>query len=227
MATLVLFGVQAFAYTLWAGIVVIPERWNPWATLRIDAPPDMFIRFKLARLSADDALCLAVLAEATMDYQALPDDATGPGCGFHNAVRISRTSAGVGEPFALSCRSAVALALWEQHVMQPAAQARFGQPVVRLEHYGSYACRNVYGRTEGRRSQHATADALDVAGFVLADGQRIRVQGDWTKGGAGASFLRAVHDGACPFFDAVLGPDYNAAHRDHFHFDRGSFRVWR
>ena len=24
-----------------------------------------------------------------------------------------------------------------------------------------------------------------------------------------------------PFFDAVLGPDYNAAHRDHLHFDRG------
>jgi hypothetical protein len=25
----------------------------------------------------------------------------------------------------------------------------------------------------------------------------------------------------------VLGPEYNAAHRDHFHLDRGSFRFCR
>lgn len=42
-----------------------------------------------------------------------------------------------------------------------------------------------------------------------------------------AAFLRQVRDGACHGFSAVLGPDYNAAHRDHFHFDRGPYRVCR
>ncbi|WP_240636123.1 extensin family protein [Caldimonas tepidiphila] len=100
--------------------------------------------------------------------------------------------------------------------------------MVGLEHYGSYACRNVYGRTEGRRSRHATADALDVAGFVLADGRRIRVQQHWHEGDdVAARFLREVHRGACRFFDGVLGPGYNVAHRDHLHLERGPSRICR
>jgi len=36
-----------------------------------------------------------------------------------------------------------------------------------------------------------------------------------------------VRDGACRFFDVVLGPDYNDAHRDHFHLDMGAYRACR
>jgi hypothetical protein len=36
-----------------------------------------------------------------------------------------------------------------------------------------------------------------------------------------------VRDGACLFFDGVLSPDYNAAHRDHLHLDRGRYRYCR
>lgn len=71
------------------------------------------------------------------------------------------------------------------------------------------------------------AEALDIAGFVLEDGQRIRVLKDWPEAGERAAFLREVRSGACRFFDGVLSPDYNAAHRDHFHFDRGPYRVCR
>ena len=129
--------------------------------------------------------------------------------------------------FSLSCRAAVSLALWERHVLAPAAQKYFGQNVATLEHFGSYSCRNVYGRANATRSQHATAEALDVAGFVLEDGQRIRVLKDWEEGGEKAAFLKEIRTGACRFFDAVLSPDYNGAHRDHFHFDRGPYRACR
>jgi hypothetical protein len=121
----------------------------------------------------------------------------------------------------------VSLALWERHVLQPAARTLLGSEVARIEHFGSYACRNVYGRENARRSQHATADAFDIAGFVLRDGQRIRVLADWSGDDASAAFLRTLRDGACTYFDAVLGPEYNAAHRDHFHFDRGAARICR
>jgi hypothetical protein len=133
----------------------------------------------------------------------------------------------IGTPFTLSCRSAVALAMWERHVLQPQALAHFGVRVERMRHYGSYACRNIRGRDDGRRSQHATADALDIAGFGLANRREIRVVSDWSGDGDAARFLRDVHSGACRFFDAVLGPDYNAAHRDHLHFDRGAYRACR
>jgi hypothetical protein len=134
-------------------------------------------------------------------------------------------SVDVGKSFVLTCRSAVSLALWEQHVLQPAALRFYDSPVVRIEHFGSYSCRNIYGRPNATRSRHATAEAFDVAGFVLANGKRIRIVNDWPN--ERASFLRTVRDGACDFFDGVLSPDYNAAHRDHFHFDRGPYRVCR
>lgn len=33
------------------------------------------------------------------------------------------------------------------------------------------------------------------------------------------AFMRAIHADACKTFETVLGPESNAAHRDHFHFD--------
>lgn len=226
------------AWALHSGTVRVPEAWNPWAPLRIDAPPNLLTGIKLARTSADRDACREALTQAGMRMVALPDRQTGPGCGFDNAFRIERTSVAVGEPFSLSCRAALSLALWERHVLQQAAEAHLGSSVARIEQLGSYACRNIYGADDRRRSRHATADALDIAGFVLEDGRRVRVLADWTTlpGQAAmpiegpsdeAAFLRAVRDGACPWFDAVLGPDYNAAHADHFHFDRGPARICR
>jgi len=223
---LLLAGLLMLAYGVHSGRIVVPDEWNPWAPLKIEQPLHWLTRIKLDRLSRDDALCSSVLGQAQMRHQAVPDRDTGRGCGFRNAVRIVRTSFSV-EPFVLSCRSAVALALWELHIVRPAAQAHFFRPVVRIEHFGSYACRNVYGRDEAPLSRHATADALDVAAFVIEGGRRISVERDWPSESSSGQFLRDVHQGACRVFDAVLGPNYNAEHRNHFHMDRGGYRVCR
>jgi len=216
------------------GWVEVPPRHNPWAPLDLEATPNWLTGWKLSRATADDARCMQVLEQAAMAWVDLPDRVTGPGCGFSNAVRIDRTRFRVGEPFPLTCRAAVSLALWEAHVLEPAAREHLGSDLVAIEHYGSYACRNVYGRETGRRSQHATADALDVAGFRFSDGRRVRVLADWDaralvdgEASPEARFLLAAHRGACRFFDAVLGPEYNRAHADHFHVDRGGFRACR
>jgi len=238
---LILFAVLA-AWALRSGRIVVPDAWNPWAPLDVGAQPNALTRYKLSRASSDRVACRAALAQATLRFVPLDDRVTGPGCGFDNAIRIERTSVGVGEPFALSCRAALSLAMWERHVLQQAALAELGGRVESLEHFGSYACRNLYGEPGRRRSQHATADAVDIAGFVLQDGRRIRIVNDWapragqapaaaarTQGPttAEARFLHALRDGACRYFDAVLGPDYNRAHVDHFHFDRGAARICR
>jgi hypothetical protein len=113
-------------------------------------------------------------------------------------------------------------------VLHPAARQHLGQDVERVIHWGTYSCRNINRRPEGRRSEHASANAIDVAGFVLADGQEVTVRSDWSGSDPRkAAFLRAVRDGACAFFDVVLSPDYNAAHHDHFHLDMGSYRACR
>lgn len=214
-------------WALSSGRIVVPDRFNPWATLRLADPPNALTAFKLRRAAADRQRCQAVLAQSGFRFAPVPDRDTAPGCGFDNAVRIERTGVGIGPAFTLSCPAALSLALWETHVLQPSARAVYGQPVARLQHLGSYACRNVYGREAGRRSRHATADALDLAGFVLADGRRIAVLAHWSGDGDDAGFLRELHRGGCRWFDGALGPDYNAAHADHFHFDVGGYSICR
>ena len=129
--------------------------------------------------------------------------------------------------FVATCPLAVAWALFDSHVLQPSARRLLGQGVARVIDSGSYACRNINHRVGGRRSEHATANAIDVSAFVLADGTRITVAQDWRGGSVKAAFLRDVRTGACRFFDVVLGPDFNDQHRDHFHLDMGRFRACR
>src|SRR5689334_16605497 len=176
---LLVLAVGGALYGIRSGAIDVPPDWNPWAPLDVNAEPNFLTRYKLDRLSKSSEQCQQVLATTNIKYQRLDNKVTGRACGLFNAVRVERTSSRVSKPFSLSCRAAVSLALWERHVLVPAAQKHFGQHVATLEHFGSYSCRNVYGRENATRSQHATAEALDVAGFVLEDGQRIRVLKDW------------------------------------------------
>ena len=214
--------------------IVLPDRWNPWAPLWPQEPPTLFTSYKLARLSGDPRACTAALAASKLSFATVPDRPLANGCGWSNAVRVTALPERVGPPFVASCPAAVSLAMWERHVLQPAAEATLGERVVAVDHFGSYACRDIAGATrrdEGgdHRSEHATANALDVAGFVLADGRTVSVARDWHRPADDPRrrFLQAVHDGACAFWNVVLGPDYNPAHHDHFHFDRGRYRACR
>lgn len=205
----------------------LADHLNPWAPLSYAAAPDWLTRFKLQRLETQPQACQDFMAPTPWRFQPVADRDSGANCGWRDAIEVRQTSVAVGSSFTLSCPAAASLALWERHALQPAAQAILGAEVRRLEHLGSYACRNVYGREEGNRSQHASANALDIAGFVLADGRRISVPRQWSGEAPASKFLREVHQGACRYFSGVLGPDYNQAHADHFHFDRGQYRLCR
>lgn len=219
--------VTALALLAWPGNWHFPDSWNPWAMLDVREPPNLITRFKLARLRSDAQLCDQALATSTLRYAHQADSEAGKGCPLRNVVRVQGSAVRFSSSFLATCPLAVAFALFERHALQPAAQATFGQAVVQVDHLGSFACRNVNNRANGRRSQHATANALDIAGLRLADGRRISV----LAGGSGksdeAAFLRKMQKGACQSFSSVLGPDYNAAHRDHFHVDMGRWSVCR
>ena len=197
----------------------------PWTELDLTRPPGAFTGRKLAGLDGEAEKCRALLDRAGVPFAALPPR-EGEQCGYDDAVRLGTGGAvtldwrpaGLGT----SCPVAAGLALWEWHVVQPAALEHFGSRVAAVEHFGSYSCRRIYGRSEGAWSEHATANAVDIAGFRLEDGRRVSVAGDWDADGAKAQFLRDVRDGACDLFATVLSPDYNAAHRDHLHFDQAA-----
>jgi hypothetical protein len=170
--------------------------------------------------------CLSQLGATRASFTPLPDQYFGAGCSALGTVRLSALR---GDDAALAltnmgpvtCPLAQTFAAWARFGVDRAARQVLGSPLVRIETMGSYSCRNVAG--SDRRSAHATANAIDISAFVLADGRRISVLGNWTQGTAGErQFLRIVHASACKRFGTVLGPAYNAAHANHLHVELGS-----
>mgnify|MGYP003654635379 FL=1 len=210
---------------IWRGWLDVPPRWNPWAVLDIRETPNLLTGFKLWRLQDDPVLCQQALNTSSLRFTPQADSRPEVACPLKNTLRVHSAGVAFSSSFIASCPLAAAFALFEQHDLQPAAQAVFGQRVARVEHVGSFACRTIAGSQ--RRSQHASANALDIIGFRLADGRRISVLQDWPKQGKNAEFLRHVQQGACRRFNTTLGPEYNAAHHDHFHVDMGLWRMCR
>jgi len=188
-----------------------PDRGGPQSTSRPVA------------VTPDAQTCLAELNETGSRFLPLPDRYDGPGCAITGAVQMSAVRGdagdlGVSNIGAVQCPTARVFVAWARFGVDRAARQILGSPIARIETMGSYSCRNVAGSS--RRSAHATAQAIDIGAFVLEDGTRIDVQSDWSGGTREEhEFLRVVHNSACRRFGTVLGPDYNAAHRDHFHVE--------
>ena len=205
-------------------------QYDPGAPLSLDDPPGWATARKLVALRGDPQACRAFLTRSGIGFTALP--AAGEG----ECRREDRMVLAPDREFGLVLRPAGAqatcavdagLALWLKRGVQPAAERLLGARVVALTHYGTTNCRRIGGGTGGGWSEHATGNAIDIAGFVLADGAIVTVRRDWQGRGARAKFLHAARDAACGTFGTVLSPDYNAAHADHLHLDQaGSRQGW-
>jgi hypothetical protein len=168
--------------------------------------------------------CLSELGLSRASFQPLPDRYFGDGCSNVGTVQLSslrsdQAQIALGNIGPVTCNVAEAFAGWARYGVDRAARYILGSPVRSIETFGSYSCRNVAG--SDRLSAHATASAIDVAAFILEDGRRVSVKADWNGGTpAERQFLRVVHESACKRFGTVLGPEYNAAHHDHFHVEK-------
>jgi len=219
----VIFGLAAAAYVHFRDYVRRHPQDVPWTELRLTDPVGAFTLRKLAALSADTLQCRTLLREAGAGDVAAPARLAGPDCGYEGGMRLLPAA---GEPplapvgVVTSCPVAAAMDIFEREVLQPAARKHLGSRVVQIDHAGSYSCRRLYGRAEGPFSEHAHANAIDLVGFRLTDGERVNVLRDWHPAGPKGRFLREVRDGACRLFATVLSPEYNQAHADHLHLDQ-------
>lgn len=128
----------------------------------------------------------------------------------------------------LACPIVSALDRWISESVQPAAVRWFGARVVEIKQISAYSCRGMNGNPNAHISEHAFGNALDVAGFTLADGRYISVQQGWKGLPEEQGFLRDVEGGACHRFNTVLAPGANVYHYNHIHVDlmrRASGRV--
>ena len=128
----------------------------------------------------------------------------------------------------LACPIVSALDRWLADSVQPAAQRWFGARVVEIKQISAYSCRGMNGNSRAHISEHAFGNALDIAGFTLADGRRITVKDGWKGMPEEQGFLRDVQGAACQQFNTVLAPGSNVYHYDHIHVDlmrRASRRI--
>jgi hypothetical protein len=167
-------------------------------------------------------ICHADLAREGVRYRALDDRIFENGCSALGSVQLLDIGTPVSNLGAMTCPLARTFARWAREAVQPAAMQWLGSRVVRMESFGTYSCRSVNSRPGARLSEHGRANAVDIAAFILADGRRITVLDGWNSEDERArAFLRAVHQAGCRRFQVTLGPDADAYHRNHLHFDMG------
>jgi hypothetical protein len=128
----------------------------------------------------------------------------------------------------LACPIVSALDRWLSDSVQPAAMRWFGARVAEIKQISAYSCRGMNGNSRAHISEHAFGNALDIAGFTLADGRYVSVREGWKGVPEEQGFLREVQAAACAQFTTVLAPGSNVYHYDHIHVDlmrRASQRV--
>jgi hypothetical protein len=280
---------------------------EPPAAAPVEPPrPDVWSDAELIAALRD---CVKLLAPISAEVELAPPIKQEQ-CGAAAPVLLRRLASGsnrveIQPPAMINCAMVAHLHEWVARVVQPAAEATFASPIVRLANASGYSCRHRNGSQvhSERLSEHALANAIDISGFVTADGRTIEVARHWGatlreereaalrareakqpaapsdakpaapmrtqsaiapqgsdgrqlaedrsgslegeqlqrlgRGGEGkraakaapaeprqeaqvtaeGMFLRRLHKGACGIFGTVLGPEANAAHRDHFHLD--------
>lgn len=202
----------------------LPDRWNVFEPLAVKDPITPLTAWKLDWATSDPKLCKQVMQDVGRITE-MDDLEVDGNCGIVGRVQLRRVGDADIGPIETACATALRTAMWEEHGVQPIALDLFNAKVSRIRHVGSYNCRRISGTS--RMSTHATASAIDVTGFDLTDGTRIRLLKDWDDDVLKAQFLREVRDTSCDWFGTTLGPDYNAAHADHFHLQNKGWGTCR
>lgn len=129
----------------------------------------------------------------------------------------------------VTCGMALALARFEA-ILQDEANEHLQKRVARIEHIGTYACREM-ARYDWV-SEHSYANAIDVSVFELENGRKISVERHFGRPSAEPKtnegrFLRALarrlYDDEV--FSVVVTEFFDRLHHNHFHFDMARYRV--
>ena len=175
------------------------------------------------RAQAENA-CFARKLVTPSDTIVPAPEIDGPGiCGMTRPFKVSALANGtiaIDKTLTIDCPMIPALEAWLSAIVEPDAQARFGQKVETVNVFGAYSCRSIDNVAGAQLSEHAFGNAVDVAGLTLADGRQIDFVHDWKKTDSQeAAFLHEAHAGACRYFTTVLGPGADAFHYNHIHLD--------
>jgi hypothetical protein len=192
------------------------------------AGPSFVVRYEPWRAEEERACLASGLVHEARPFVTVASTLGGPSaCGAIRPFRVTAASHGsmAFQPAALvRCPMVHAIDYWAERVVAPAARRHLRTSVVEIKVAGSYSCRPMNSVDGAVLSEHGHANAIDVAGFVLADGHTVSVRSWWTASLPERNFLREVRQGSCAVFTTVLGPGYDRLHADHFHLDLARHR---
>ncbi|MEL6570465.1 MAG: extensin family protein [Pseudomonadota bacterium] len=206
----------------------LPRGWNPTVPLAVSDDVTPLTPWKMERALTTPAACFTTL-EAAATFATLPDLEASESCHIRGRLDLSGVAGAALAPVETRCAIALRMAMWTTHDLAPKARELFGADLTGVDQIGSYNCRRMRTSSgaSNRWSTHATADAIDITGFRLSDGTRLRLIDDWDDSGRKGTFLKAARDSACTWFRVTLSPDYNTLHADHFHLQSKGWGLCR
>ncbi|HML07732.1 MAG TPA: extensin family protein [Xanthobacteraceae bacterium] len=206
--------------------IAIPQQFSP--------PQEAFASFPEPRPAAPPSpqppsACQSRLAKLAV-FKPLGVLA-GPGeCGAVDAVLLEgvilsdQTKVAVAPPATLRCPMAEQVALWLREDVAPAA-LKLGAPLRAIDDYDSYECRGRNRVRGATLSEHGRANALDVRGVKLANGEAI----EFADVNVAKEWREELRAGTCARFGTVLGPGSDSNHEEHIHLDlaerRGGYKM--
>ena len=164
--------------------------------------------------------CRLALSEEIAIAPSIPDIHGAGGCGGEDLVRLEavvlpdKHRVAVKPAAILRCTMASAIADWIRTDMAPLA-ASLGGVISDLDNFNSFECRGRNRVAGAQLSEHGRANALDVRGVKLANGQTISLTDRTVPREIRESVLHSV----CARFSTVLGPGSDWYHEDHIHLD--------
>lgn len=136
--------------------------------------------------------CRTALATTREIFTPVKDRKIDQGCGLNDVVRTDHSPIAFSPQTTATCGLTAAL-IWYQAALQDVALSQMHTRLIRVDQLGTSACRNVNSEAIGSRSQHATANAIDIAAFHFANGRTITVARDYgadtPEGGRASSAL--------------------------------------
>jgi hypothetical protein len=145
-------------------------------------------------------------------------------CGERSPLKITAIGKGSSVKLAgaitTNCAMAGALANWVVEIQQE-AQKGFGAEIESITTGSDYQCRKVNNGHQGRVSEHAFANAVDIVSFKFKNGKSTELTSGWKGTPEEQAFWRGLHKTSCDRFMTVIGPEGDAAHQGNLHLDLG------
>jgi hypothetical protein len=164
--------------------------------------------------------CRRALSEEIAIAPSIPDIIGPGGCGGVDLVRLEavvlpdKHRVALKPAAILRCTMASAIADWIRTDVAPLA-AGAGSVISDLDNFDSFECRGRNRVAGAQLSEHGRANALDVRGVKLANGQSISL----TDRSVPRELRESVLHSVCARFTTVLGPGSDGYHEDHIHLD--------